>query len=160
MDLSINTTYKTFNFQGVEETQHPQKSKKGAAKFTLPDLDDEDMQGEAAGSEGAAVIVAQLPAGYMTDEQLLKYQESQTAPKLFDFVELYEQFGIELKWNYDENGRRISAQYDDTPANRAKQLAMQLYMDDVTREFAKTSANTGYSTAYDLNVSYRDWISS
>ena len=137
----------------TQHMQNARKGKEGTAQFTIPDLD------ELEAVEEKTVQFAMLPQGVgMTTEQLLAWQSDRTAPILFNFSELYEQFGIDLKWTYDENGNRLGGTYDDTPANRAALMKMMTYMDQATQEFAKNAANTKYVHAYDLNISWSAWL--
>jgi len=126
MSIGINDNILNQTFRLSAQNMHNAgKSKEGTAQFTIPDLDEEE----------AGIPFAVLPQGIgMNEEQFIAYQAARTAPIVFDFAALYEQFGIELKWTYDENGNRMCGMYDDTPANRAASVRMTAYMDQVSRE--------------------------
>jgi hypothetical protein len=146
-----NILNQTFNLS-TPNMQNTKKDKAGSAQFTISDLDELDAV------EEKTVQCAMLPQGIgMTTEQLLARQSARTAPILFDFAELYEQAGIDVKWTYDENGNRVCGMYDDTPANRAALMNLMAYMDQATQEFAKNAANTQYAHAYALNTSWSEW---
>ena len=175
--IGDNILNQTFHLS-AQDMQNARKGKEGTAQFTIPDLDameetpqftipgmgtmsaKEAFDAYAAGKMNDndyyafqsqwASQAAMLPQGIgMTDEQLIADLESRTAPILFNFSELYAQFGINLK---------SDGTYDDTPTNRAALMKMMAYMDQATQEFAKNAAHTKYAHAYDMNVYWSDWV--
>ena len=150
MSISINNNLQAPVYQSVA-----QKSKAEAGTFSIPITSTDDFEkmslseifkadtGQEPDLTNGAFQkewlsrVMQLPEGWMTDEQLMKYHESKSAPIIYNFSELYEKFGIELIWTYNEDGTRKCAMYDDNPRNRAALIRMNAYMNSIADQHIK-----------------------
>ena len=67
----------------------------------------------------------------MNDEQLMEHIESQTGPVIFEYSDIYEKFGVEVKWTYVKNENRWAGHIADNANNRAALARLKVYLDSL-----------------------------
>lgn len=76
----------------------------------------------------------QLPEGVgLTGKRMIEFLESKAAPIIYNFEELYSQFGIEVNWEY-ENGYPVRGIVDNSAKNHRAFVQMKAYMDDIANQ--------------------------
>lgn len=148
MSMNINNT--TYN-----QTYQPaaQKSNAKNSTFSLPLQSSEDSKHisisdafEANCKEKGVNIKSkevqktwlsnaiQLPEDIgITGKQVAEFFESKAAPIIYNFEKLYNQFGIDVQWEY-ENGYPVRGIVDDSAENHRAFIQMKAYMDNIANE--------------------------
>lgn len=145
MSMKINNTIYNQTYQPVTQKSNTEKS-----TFSLPtqpreeekhssisDAFETDCQRKDVDKNSDEVQKAwlsnaiQLPEGIgLTGKRMIEFLESKAAPIIYNFEELYEQFGIDIKWEY-ENGYPVRGIVESSAENHRAFVRMKAYMDDI-----------------------------
>lgn len=148
MSMRINNTIYNQTYQPAA-----QKSSAEISTFSLPtpsgedtkhisisDVFEADCEGKGADKNSNEVQKSwlsnaiQLPEGIgMTGERMIEFLESKAAPIIYNFEELYDQFGIEVKWEY-ENGYPVRGIVENSADNHRSFIQMKAYMDKIATQ--------------------------
>lgn len=148
MSMKINNTIYNQTYQPAA-----QKSKAENSTFSLPaqtseeakhisisDAFEADCEGKGADINSKEVQktwlsnAIQMPEGIgITGKQVIEFLESKAAPIIYNFEELYNQFGIEVRWEY-ENGYPVRGIVDNSAENQRAFIQMKAYMDKIATQ--------------------------
>lgn len=64
---------------------------------------------------------------------MTEFLESKAAPIIYNFEKLYNQFGIDVQWEY-ENGYTVRGIVDDSAENHHAFIQMKAYMDKIAAQ--------------------------
>lgn len=151
MSMNINNTIYNQTYQPVA-----QKSNAENSTFSLPTQSSEETKHISisdvfeADCEGKGVDInsneeqkdwlsnaIQLPEGIgLTGKRMIEFLESKAAPIIYNFEELYKQFGIDVHWEY-ENGYPVRGIVDNSAKNHRAFIQLKAYMDNIaTKQIA------------------------
>lgn len=76
----------------------------------------------------------QLPEGIgLTGNRMIEFLESKAAPIIYNFEELYNKFGIDVHWEY-ENGYPVRGIVESSAENHRAFIQMKAYMDNIATQ--------------------------
>lgn len=148
MSMKINNAIYQQTYQPVTQKNNaekctfslPSQSGEEAEPISISNVFEEDCKrkGEDVNSEEVQKSwlsnAMQLPEGIgMTGQRMIEFLESQAAPIIYNFEELYNQFGIEVHWEY-ENGHRVRGIVENSAENHRAFVQMKTYMDKIATQ--------------------------
>lgn len=118
----------------------PRQSGADANKISISEVFEADCAGKGADINNNEVQktwlsnAMQLPEGIgMTGERMIEFLESKAAPIIYHFEELYDQFGIDVQWQY-ENGYPVRGIVENSASNHRAFIQMKAYMDKIATQ--------------------------
>lgn len=145
MNMKINNTTYNQIYQPVAQKSNaqnsifslPTQSKEEKEHISISDTFEADCEKKGVDKNSNEVQktwlsnAIQLPEGIgMTGERMIKFLESKAAPIIYNFEELYKQFGIDVQWKY-ENGHPVRGIVENSTENHRAFIKMKAYMDDI-----------------------------
>ncbi|WP_310604923.1 hypothetical protein [Anaerosporobacter sp.] len=145
MSMKINNTIYNQTYQPVAQQSNAENS-----TFSLPTQSSEEVKHISisdvfeANCEGKGIDInsdeaqkawlsnaIQLPEGIgLTGKRMMEFLESQAAPIIYNFEELYNKFGINVQWEY-ENGYPVRGIVESSAENHRAFIRMKAYMDNI-----------------------------
>lgn len=127
-----NTENSTFSLptQSGEEAEHISISEvfEADCKEKGEDINSNEVQKDWLSN------AIKLPEGIgMTGKRMIEFLESKAAPIIYNFEELYNQFGIGIEWEY-ENGFPVRGIVENSADNYRSFIKMKSYMDDIANQ--------------------------
>lgn len=148
MSMKINNTIYKQTYQPVTQKSNAEKSTfslpvrsgEEAEPISISDAFEADCEGKGKDKNSNEVQKSwlsnaiQLPEGIgLTGKRMIEFLESKAAPIIYNFEELYHQFGIEIKWEY-ENGYPVRGIVDNSAKNHRAFIQMKAYMDNIATQ--------------------------
>lgn len=146
--MKINNTIYNQTYQPVVQKSNaenstfslPTQSSEEAKHISISDVFEADCKGKGVDINSNEAQKAwlsnamQLPEGIgMTGQRMIEFLESKAAPIIYNFEELYKQFGIDVHWEY-ENGYPVRGIVDNSAENHRAFIRMKAYMDKIANE--------------------------
>lgn len=148
MSMKINNTIYNQTYQPVGKKSNtenstfslPTQSSEEAKHISISDVFEADCEGKGVDINSNEVQKAwlsnaiQLPEGIgLTGKQMIEFLESKAAPIIYNFEELYNKFGIDVHWEY-ENGYPVRGIVESSTENHRAFIQMKAYMDNIAIE--------------------------
>jgi len=148
MSMKINNTIYNQTYQPVAQKSNtenstfslPTQSSEEAKYISISDAFEADCEGKGVDINSNEVQKAwlsnaiQLPEGIgLTGKRMIEFLESKAAPIIYNFEELYNKFGIEIQWEY-ENGYPVRGIVESSTANHRAFIQMKAYMDNIATQ--------------------------
>lgn len=148
MSIKINNTIYNQTYQPVTQKSNgenstfslPTQSSEEAKHISVSDAFEADCEEKGADKNSNEVQKAwlsnamQLPEGTgLTGKRMIEFLESKAAPIIYNFEELYNKFGIDVQWEY-ENGYPVRGIVKSSAENRRAFIRMKAYMDNIATQ--------------------------
>lgn len=145
MSMKINNTIYNQTYKPVAKKSNaenstfslPTQSSEEVKHISISDVFKADCEGKGVDINSNEVQKAwlsnaiQLPEGIgMTGKRMIEFLESKAAPIIYNFEELYNKFGIDVQWEY-ENGYPVRGIVESNAANHRAFIQMKAYMDNI-----------------------------
>lgn len=151
MSMNINNTVYNQTYQPVAQKSNaenstfslPTQSSEETKHISISDVFEADCEGKGVDinsneeqKDWLSNAIQLLEGIGLTGKRMIEFLESKAAPIIYNFEELYKQFGIDVHWEY-ENGYPVRGIVDNSTKNHRAFIQMKAYMDNIaTKQIA------------------------